>query len=154
MKKICESYCLSNREDKSKWPLDKKGFSVKSMYNKYNNSLNKIPYWFIWKAKTPQRMKVFLWLVLKDRILSKENLGKRKWQGNTNCSSCGCLESTRYIFYDCQVATFTWRVIHMVLNFLTLPNNSNAMFGEWLCGFKKNERNLITIGCGAILWTL
>lgn len=49
---------------------------------------------------------------------------------------------------------FTWRVIHMVLNFLTLPNNSNAMFGEWLCGFKKNERNLITIGCGAILWTL
>lgn len=42
----------------------------------------------------------------------------------------------------------------MVLNFLTLPNNSNETFGEWLCGFQKNERNLITIGCGAILWTL
>jgi hypothetical protein len=27
------------------------------------------------------------------------------------------------------------------------------MFGEWLCGIK-NERNLMTIGCVAVLWTL
>jgi hypothetical protein len=41
----------------------------------------------------------------------------------------------------------------MVLNSLALPNNSNEMFGEWLCGFTK-KRNVITIGCAVVLWTL
>jgi hypothetical protein len=35
----------------------------------------------IWKAKIPQRIEVFLWLVLKNRILSKVNLKIRNWRG-------------------------------------------------------------------------
>lgn len=81
LKNICDSHCLSNSKDKTIWLLDKKGFSVKSMYNKCRSSLNKIPYWFIWKAKIPHRINVFLWLILKDMILSKENLKNRKWKG-------------------------------------------------------------------------
>jgi hypothetical protein len=42
----------------------------------------------------------------------------------------------------------------MALMSLSLPKNSNDMFGEWLCSFKKYERNLITIGCSAVLWSL
>jgi hypothetical protein len=114
----------------------------------------RIPFWFIWKAKIPQRIKVFLWLILNDKILSKENLSKRKWQGNARCDWCGCLETTSHIFYDCQVASFTWKVIQMVLDSISLPKNSNDMFGKWLCGFKVCERNLITIGCSAVLWSL
>jgi hypothetical protein len=116
--------------------------------------MTKTPYWFVWKAKIPQRIRVFLWLILKDKILSKENLEKRKWQGNVNCDWCGCLETTKHIFYDCQVATFTSKVIQMALTSLSLPKNSNEMFGDWLCSFKRNERNLITIGCSAVLWSL
>lgn len=127
---------------------------MKSMYKSYKNSLNKIPYWFIRKAKIPQRIEVFLWLILKDRILSKEILKNRNWQGNVNCAWCGCLETTKHIFHECQVATFTWRVIQMDLASLILPKNSGVMFGDWLCSFKKNDRNLITIGCSAVLWTL
>jgi hypothetical protein len=51
------------------------------MYKSYKNSVTKTPYWFIWKAKIPQRIRVFLWLILKDMILSKENLKKRTGNG-------------------------------------------------------------------------
>jgi hypothetical protein len=141
-------------EDKPSWLLDKKGFSVKSMYKSYKISLTKTPYWFIWKAKIPQRIRVFMWLILKNKILSKENLKRKNWQGNVNCDWCGCLETTKHVFHDCQVANFTWRVIQLALTSLSIPKNSNYMFGDWLCSFNKNERNLITIECSAILWSL
>jgi hypothetical protein len=42
----------------------------------------------------------------------------------------------------------------MVVMSLSLPKNANEMFGLWFCNFKKYERNLITIGCSAVLWSL
>ena len=86
-----------DRDDKPSWLLDKKGFSMKSMYKSYKNSMTKTLYWFIWLAKIHQRIKVFLWLILKDKILFKENLSKRNWQGNAKYDWCGCLETTKHI---------------------------------------------------------
>jgi hypothetical protein len=154
LKKDCEDYCLEDSKDMPSWILDKKGFSVKSLYVKFKRNTIKKSYWFIWKAKIPQRIKVFLWLILENKILSKENLKKKKWHGNVNCNWCGCLETTNHIFYTCQVASFTWRVIQMALVSLSIPKIANEMFGLWLCSFKKYERNLITIGCSAVLWSL
>jgi hypothetical protein len=129
LKKDCEGYCFKDSKDKPSWILDKKGFSVKSLYRQFKQNTIRKPYWFIWKAKIPQRIKVFLWLILEDKILSKENLKKRNWHGNVNCDWCGCLETTNHIFYNCQVATFTWKVIQMALMSLSLPKNANEMFG-------------------------
>lgn len=78
LKKSCDLYYLMDRDDKLSWLLDKKGFSVKSMYKSYKNSMTKTLYWFIWKAKIPQRIREFLWLILKDKILSKGILGKKR----------------------------------------------------------------------------
>jgi hypothetical protein len=44
---------------------------------KFKRNTIKKSYWFIWKAKIPQRIKVFLWLILENKILSKENLKKK-----------------------------------------------------------------------------
>lgn len=37
---------------------------------------------------------------------------------------------------------------------LCIPNNTNAMFNHWLGHFNKNNRNLMTVGCGVVLWSL
>jgi hypothetical protein len=47
-------------------------------YLKRRSNLDKVPYWFIWKTNIPQRIKAFLWLILKNKILSKENFKARK----------------------------------------------------------------------------
>jgi hypothetical protein len=78
LKMDCEGYCFKDSKDKPYWILDKKGFSVKSLYKQFKQNTTRKPYWFIWKAKIPQRIKVFLWLILEDKILSKENLKKKE----------------------------------------------------------------------------
>jgi hypothetical protein len=50
-----------------------------------------VPYVFMWKTKLPQKIKVFLWLVLRNKILMKDNLIKRIWQGPVDCVFCGTL---------------------------------------------------------------
>lgn len=44
--------------------------------------------------KIPHKIKVFDWLVLNNKVLSKVNLRKRNWEGSSNCSCCGLLETT------------------------------------------------------------
>jgi hypothetical protein len=56
----CELYWITDRDDKPSWLLDEKGYSVKSMYNHFKHDMARTPYWFIWKAKISQRIKVFL----------------------------------------------------------------------------------------------
>lgn len=75
--------CGTNEEkDRAKWDLEKSGvFSVKSIYKllckyEYGQNFKKI-----WKAKMPLKIKIFMWLVSQDAILTKDNLCKRKWKG-------------------------------------------------------------------------
>uniref|UniRef100_A0A453NT51 Reverse transcriptase zinc-binding domain-containing protein n=1 Tax=Aegilops tauschii subsp. strangulata TaxID=200361 RepID=A0A453NT51_AEGTS len=37
----------------------------------------------IWKVKVPLRIKIFMWFVHKEVILTKENLIKRRWVGSS-----------------------------------------------------------------------
>jgi hypothetical protein len=54
--------------------LDKKGFSVKSLYAQIRNAGVKVPHRFLWKLKIPHKLKIFLSLIVKNKILNKENL--------------------------------------------------------------------------------
>jgi hypothetical protein len=60
----------------------KKGFSVNSMYKKKMEDQVLIPYKFLCKSKLPQRIKIFFWLVVRNKILTKDNLKKRNWNGS------------------------------------------------------------------------
>jgi hypothetical protein len=35
-----------------------------------------VPYRFLWKSKLPQKIKVFIWLVVRNKILTKDNFKK------------------------------------------------------------------------------
>ena len=59
----------------------------------------------IWQAKIPLKIKIFLWLVKKNKILTKVNLAKRGWQGSVDCPFCGLAESTNHLFVTCQFAS-------------------------------------------------
>jgi hypothetical protein len=40
----------------------------------------------VWKAKLPLKIKIFMWLLQQDAILTKKNLSKKNWQGDKSCS--------------------------------------------------------------------
>ena len=56
-------------------------FSIKSMYDHLTRDESFEPLKFIWKAKIPQKIKIFMWLIHNNAILTRDNLIKRKWPG-------------------------------------------------------------------------
>lgn len=142
---ICNKVCISKSDDKPIWMSKKKDFTNKSMYKNWRASLEKAPYRMIWKAEIPQRIKVFLWLLIRDRVLSKTDLQKRNWKGNIGCCWCGITESTGHIFFNCQVAVFTWHVISIALNCMFIPKNIGTMFmSGWAASLSR--KTLIIVG--------
>ena len=65
----------------------------------------------IWKGRVPPKIKIFMWLMANDAILTKDNLIKRKWVGNPKCYFCDLDESINHLFFTCPVAKVIWGVI-------------------------------------------
>jgi hypothetical protein len=74
---FCINQNLTDQEDRMVWRLGSKGFSVNSLYKKKMNDQVAVPYRFLWKSKLPYKIKVFIWLVVRNKILTKDNLKKR-----------------------------------------------------------------------------
>ena len=55
--------------------------SVGSLYRKLVNVGVKFPQIYLWKTKVPAKLKVFLWLVNKKSILTRDVLLKKGWKG-------------------------------------------------------------------------
>ena len=78
------------------------------------------------KTRLPHKAKVFLWLVLHNKILTKDNLSKRNWKWNLNCVFCGLPESINHLFFQCSVARFIWRIIQTTLNLNSINSFSKT----------------------------
>ena len=77
-KEACASLVLNNRKDEAIWTLTKNGiYSVKSFYRHLIENGVKYPHFFMWKVKMPPRVEVFMWLTLRNSILTKDNLLRR-----------------------------------------------------------------------------
>ena len=79
----------------------------------------------VWKLKVPPMIQIFLWLITKNKILSRDILAKRREVSDKTCLFCNELESVNHLLFDCCVARRTWLVIAEVLN---LRGNWNFEF--------------------------
>lgn len=90
LKCLCKNVKLTKDKNTLIWRLTKSGvFSVKSFYRALMIQGSGFPFKRIWKFKIPPRVTVFLWLLLKNSVLTKDNLLKRGWKGKeSNCQFC------------------------------------------------------------------
>ena len=66
----------------------------------------------IWKAKTEPKCRFFAWTLLHNKILTSDNLQKRGWPCNQNCSLCnGSPETAAHLCKDCPFAEEAWSMI-------------------------------------------
>jgi hypothetical protein len=68
----------------------------------------------IWKGKIPAKIKIFMWLMTNEAILTKDNLIKRKWKGDPDCYFCSHPETISHPFFQCPVAKTIWAVVAKV----------------------------------------
>ncbi|KAK8568178.1 hypothetical protein V6N12_006738 [Hibiscus sabdariffa] len=112
----------------------------------------------IWSLRVPQRLRIFLWLTLKGRLMTNAERFRRSLCSHTICPCCQSTdESVLHVLRDCSHALEVWNRL--------IPPGGNASFYsggiiDWLhSNVTRNELHLI---CGlpwqvlfvSIIWQL
>jgi hypothetical protein len=53
----------------------------------------------IWKLKIPLEIKIFVWYLYKEVVLMRDNLARRSWNGEKQCSFCLDNETIKHFFF-------------------------------------------------------
>ncbi|CAN1256840.1 Putative ribonuclease H protein At1g65750 [Linum perenne] len=87
-------------------------FSIKSAYDIVveENALATDSRWSkLWNWRGPHRIKLFLWLVYHERLLTNAERVRRHLSPDASCNRCGFMtESVNHVLRDCPIASETW----------------------------------------------
>jgi hypothetical protein len=80
-------------------------YSSQSLYKIINNR-GVLPIFVsaVWSLKVPPRIHFFLWLLSKNKNLTRDNLQKRREVRDKTCLFCAELETCNHLFFECVVA--------------------------------------------------
>jgi hypothetical protein len=108
------SVTLTDQPNSISWKWIQDGnYTVASAYEcQFHGSFVKFPAMYIWKALAEPKSKFFTWLVLHDRVLTAENMAKKKWPCNPICSLCYCMnETTSHLLTECNYTEAAWNLV-------------------------------------------
>jgi hypothetical protein len=142
----------SSVADGVSWSLNINGrFSTKSMYQYLERSLAGSHNKWIWKAKLPLKIKVFMWQLFQIAILTRDNLKKRKWPGSPLYSFCAQHESARHLFFECSNAKVVWGTLGGILGSNLCPLSLWQSIA-WLYRFYSKGKRFHMFLLAAICW--
>jgi len=154
MNDLLNSFAVNSENDKPRWKRGNNGiFSVKSVYDHLCSNETGANYNLIWKAKIPLKIKVWLWLIEHNAILTKDNLAKRNWTGDMQCCFCNCTESIDHLFFECITVNYIWSLVAFVLG----ANHRPTSFGQywhWIDTLLPNKKGSHMIGLASICWAI
>ncbi|KAJ8431324.1 hypothetical protein Cgig2_013540 [Carnegiea gigantea] len=104
-------------EDSLYWAASKSGeFSIKSalaIIRGEQHTLQGLDWKWVWKAKVPQRIRLFAWLVVHDKLLTNAERYKRHMVSYSNCVVCGAeREDINHILRRCPQAFSVWQALN------------------------------------------
>jgi hypothetical protein len=94
-----------------------------------------------------------MWLIQLNAILTKDNLARRKWQGDKRCSFCNEDESIVHLFFDCYLARYIWSLIAWVIGGSCRPSNL-TQYWEWSNIFLPANKKIHMVGLSVVCWAL
>lgn len=145
-----DSIRLSDVDDIVTWCFHCNGILiVKSTYKAMTSNEAGCYHKKIWKGKIPSEIKVFLWLILNNAILTKDNLLKRNWSGSPTCYFCDCAENIQHLFFQCSTARSVWAIVAHAIGARNIPRSFNQCWNwceTWLPAG--------TLGIAAICWAI
>jgi hypothetical protein len=143
---------LSDEEDEMIWKFTSKGtYSSQSLYKVINfRGTKQVHVSAVWGIKIPPRVHMFLWLLINNWTLTRDNLTKRRKVEDPTCLFCAENESCRHLFFDCAVASRCWNVVSDIPSIQVGVDIINI--GKlWLSQKKYSLVNMIT---SAVLWSI
>ena len=156
---VCEAkkMPLNENPDAISWSLNSGGrFTTKSVYKWLERDLSGRNYKWVWKAAIPLKIKIFLWQLFQDAVLTRDNMRRRNWPGNPVCSFCTNVETANHLFFACPLARTVWGVLGLTVGASCAPRSiwqSLAWMYNLLPGGKKFYMMIIAAVCWGI-WCL
>jgi hypothetical protein len=103
---ITSSICFSDKDNEMVWMF--KSFRVYSSHSLYRvvnfRGVKPIFLPIVWKLHVPPRIHFFLWLVSKNKLLTCDNLGKRRKVDEPSCLFYSDNETVHHLLFNCVVA--------------------------------------------------
>ncbi len=90
----------------------------------------------LWSVKIPLKIKLFLWLAGRYRLLMADLLAKRGWHGPSICALCSAeAENLDHLFFRCSFAISLWDRI--LQNFPTVRKRLRSDTGGLACRWRR-----------------
>jgi hypothetical protein len=143
---------FSGEEDALVWQFQSSGvYSSQSLYSVINFR-GVIPVYIptVWKLIVPPRIHFFLWLLSNNKLLTRDNLEKRKKLDDASCIFCSDKETIAHLFFDCIVAKRAWTVISRIIG-MQVGESYESIAKLWLCNKKFGITNMVT---SAVCWSI
>jgi hypothetical protein len=145
---------LDDGHDIASWKLESRGnFSVKSTYNALTCSDGGSSFKEIWKGKIPAKIKIFMWLVANNAILTKDNMIKRNWKGDPSCYFCQQPETVTHLLFKCPVAKVVWATIATCFGASNIPSSFQQSW-NWCEKWIPNGKQFHAVGIAAVCWAI
>jgi hypothetical protein len=98
---LVSTIILTDDEDSLLWQFSSQGtYSSQSLYKIINfRGIHFVHVPAVWSIKVPPRVLFFLWLLVNNRTLIRDNLGKRKKIDDRSCLLCKEEESVQHLFF-------------------------------------------------------
>ena len=144
----------SDWPDEVYWKLDSSGkYTTKSMYTWLERDIAGSKFEWIWDAKLPLKIQIFLWQMAQNAILTRDNMKNRLWPGDPCCSFCDKLETAQHLLFLCPVSRVVWRIVGSMLGTDCCPN-SVWQYYAWMYRFLPGLDKIYTVGLAAICWAI
>eukprot|EP00253_Pinus_taeda_P004596 PITA_04596 len=137
--------------DGLRWDPTGSCYTIKSGHHYICNSTYQIPIWnhwqIIWKSEAIPKIKFFIWLLLKGKVLTAENLRKRGINDPSRCPNCCSAEETiQHLFLDCPFAKRCWIKMSSLgnINWQSQHNVPDTIY-EWKknCPWKDKRSRIV-----------
>ena len=100
-----------DQEDEITWKLNREGkYTAKTAYQmQCQQAPNPAYSSFIWKVWAPNKLKMFMWLLIRDRLWCNDRLQRRGWPNGYFCPLCTRnLETSTHFIWNCSFSHLVW----------------------------------------------
>jgi len=146
---------FTHAQDRICWRWGPRGaFTTRSLYTILNHCGITTPHPHLWwHLPIPKKIRVFMWLLNNNKILTKNILRSRGWNGNTQCSFCDALEIRDHLFLNCPLIQQVWFWLGKSQNFLHTWHSCTDII-HFCLSLPKEEHTSFLLIYSALCWTI
>lgn len=94
-----------------------------------------------------------MWLIKRRATLTKDNMIKRRWNGDPTCRFCNSVETIDHLFFQCPITRVVWGIIASCIGAANIPNNIQQ-FWNWITNHIPNYKHIHTFGLAVVCWAV